>query len=442
MQKQSNIRILEILKYLYLRTDEEHPVTVADILDYLNGKGIHAVRQTVYGDLQDLILAGVDIVVTKSTQNQYFIGNRLFEYPELKMLTDAVASSKVISAEKTNELIQKLCRLTSEAEAMQLRRLAAISSRIKPHNEKVYYIIDGVQNAILENRQIQFQYYEYTQQKERVLKHNGYFYKLDPYALEWKNDHYYLIGYSHKHHGMAHFRVDRLAGIEILESTYVPQPDFDVADYFRIRSSYRYDSGWPDKGVEHAFRDETRTLFQSAGWELHPAREGSSSSDIVTKGQQDLYLHPMNFSGVIQTDEIPRLQELLEGAQTFQCQGVDCYERYWELTDAEYLKQLEDRRDEIIEAILERYQTKRKNLYVTGPAELSIAKQFSVHRLCDKDGKNNLANRYVGELVERLIREGRLVTAETRNGLGIRTAAGEELRQRGEPLPGQQQMTL
>ena len=155
----------------------------------------------------------------------------MFEYPELKMLTDAVASSTVISAVKTNELIQKLCRLTCEAEAMQLRRLAVISSRIKPHNEKVYYIIDGVQNAILENRQIQFQYYEYTQQKERVLKHNGYFYKLDPYALEWKNDHYYLIGYSHKHHGMAHFRVDRLAGVEILESTYIPQPDFDVADY-------------------------------------------------------------------------------------------------------------------------------------------------------------------------------------------------------------------
>ena len=158
MQRQNSIRILEILQYLYLRTDEDHPTTVADILEYLQDRGIHAVRQTVYGDLQDLISAGIDVVVTKSTQNQYFIGNRLFEYPELKMLTDAVASSKVISAEKTNELIQKLCRLTSEAEAMQLRRLAAISSRIKPHNEKVYYIIDGVQNAILENRQIQFQY--------------------------------------------------------------------------------------------------------------------------------------------------------------------------------------------------------------------------------------------------------------------------------------------
>lgn len=231
MQKQNSIRILELLKYLYLRTDEEHPATIADMLDYLKEKSIHAVRQTVYGDLQDLISAGIDVVVIKSTQNQYFIGARLFEYPELKILTDAVASSKVISADKTNELIQKICRLTSELEAEKLQRLAALSSRIKPHNEKVYYIIDGIQNAILESHQIQFQYYEYTQKKERILKHDGYFYKLDPYALEWKNDHYYLIGYSHKHQSMAHFRVDRLAGVEILESAYIPQPDFDVADY-------------------------------------------------------------------------------------------------------------------------------------------------------------------------------------------------------------------
>ena len=231
MQKQNSIRVLVLLRYLYLRTDEKHPATIADMLDYLKGKGLQAVRQTVYGDLQDLIAAGIDVVVIKSTQNQYFIGARLFEYPELKMLTDAVASSKVISADKTNELIKKLCRLTSESEAEKLQRLAAISGRIKPHNEKVYYIIDGIQNAILESHQIQFQYYEYTPQKARILKHDGYFYKLDPYALEWKNDHYYLIGYSHKHHGMAHFRVDRLAGVEILESTYIPQPDFDVADY-------------------------------------------------------------------------------------------------------------------------------------------------------------------------------------------------------------------
>ena len=209
--------------------------------------------------------------------------------------------------------------------------------------------------------------------------------------------------------------------------------------HFRIRSRYQFDSGWPDERDERAFREESRRLFQNAGWELHPAREGSSSSDTVTKGQQDLYLHPMNLSGVIWIDEIPRLRELLEGAQTFQCQGVDCYERYWELTDAEYLAQLEARRGEITQAILERYQTKRRNLYITGPAMLSIAKQFSIHRLCDKGGKNNLANRYVGELVEQLIQEGQLVTAETKNGLGVRTATAAEY---SAPLLGQQQMTL
>lgn len=104
MQSRGNIRAIETLRYLYQQTDESHPATVTDITAYLKEQGIQAVRQTVYADLNALIAAGFDIVVVKSTQNQYFIGSRLFEYPELKMLTDAVASSKVISADKTNEL--------------------------------------------------------------------------------------------------------------------------------------------------------------------------------------------------------------------------------------------------------------------------------------------------------------------------------------------------
>ena len=140
--------------------------------------------------LPELIDAGIDIVVVKSTQNQYFIGSRLFEYPELKMLTDAVASSKIISAKKSEELVQKLCRLAGTYQAEQLRQFASLSSRVKPDNEQVYYINDAIQTAILDKRQVQFQYYEYTPEKKRVLKHGGYLYKLDPYALEWKNDHY------------------------------------------------------------------------------------------------------------------------------------------------------------------------------------------------------------------------------------------------------------
>ena len=102
---------------------------------------------------------------------------------------------------------------------------------MKLHNEKVYYIIDSIQTAILDQHQISFQYYEYTPEKKKILKHDGYRYILDPYALEWKNDHYYLIGYSHKHKGIAHFRVDRLTSVEPLDSKFQPMPDFDVAAY-------------------------------------------------------------------------------------------------------------------------------------------------------------------------------------------------------------------
>ena len=228
---QSNIRIIELLRFLYQQTDEAHAVTVSEMIEYLKSKGIPSVRQTVYTDLEALDSAGIDIVQIKSTQNRYFIGSRIFEYPELKMLVDAVASSKVISAKKSQALIQKLGRLTSVQQAEQLQRLASLSSRVKPHNEKVYYIIDSIQTAILDQHQISFQYYEYTPEKKKILKHDGYRYILDPYALEWKNDHYYLIGYSHKHKGIAHFRVDRLTSVEPLDSKFQPMPDFDVAAY-------------------------------------------------------------------------------------------------------------------------------------------------------------------------------------------------------------------
>lgn len=228
---QSNIRIIELLRFLYQQTDEAHAVTVSEMIEYLKSKGIPSVRQTVYTDLEALDSAGIDIVQVKSTQNRYFIGSRIFEYPELKMLVDAVASSKVISAKKSQALIQKLGQLTSIQQAEQLQRLASLSSRVKPHNEKVYYIIDSIQTAILDQHQISFQYYEYTPEKKKILKHDGYRYILDPYALEWKNDHYYLIGYSHKHKGIAHFRVDRLTSVEPLDSKFQPMPDFDVAAY-------------------------------------------------------------------------------------------------------------------------------------------------------------------------------------------------------------------
>lgn len=212
--------------------------------------------------------------------------------------------------------------------------------------------------------------------------------------------------------------------------------------WFRIDSSYRYDTGWPDRGAEDAFLAESHALFQGAGWELHPGRPGSGACDTVTKGQQELYLHPMNFSGVIQTDEIPAVQAALSTAECFHCRGVDCYEEYLELSDEEYLALLGSRRDEIEAEILKHYQTRRRNLYVTGPGAESIARLFSVRRVNDKDGKHDLAGPFVENLIGQMLGEGRLVAAETRYGAGIRAATSEELNAQGLERSGPQQTML
>lgn len=212
--------------------------------------------------------------------------------------------------------------------------------------------------------------------------------------------------------------------------------------WFRIDSKYRHDTGWPEQGAEDAFLVESRALFQGAGWELHPGRPGSGACDTVTKGQQELYLHPMNFSGVIQTDEIPSIQALLKPAAAFHCRGVDCYEEYLELTDEAYLAWLESRRTEIEAEIIKRYQTRRRNLYITAPLAGEIAKRFSIRRLNDRDGRYDFAGQFVENLIKQMLRDGRLAAAETRNGIGIRAAASEERNTQGLDRSGLQQTML
>lgn len=175
----------------------------------------------------------MDIVCVKSTQNRYFVGERLFELPELKLLVDAVESSRFITAKKSERLIEKLGKLTSESHARQLERHIYMDGTAKPENECIYYNVDEIHNAIQKKRQITFQYYEYTPQKEKILKHNGYRYQFSPYALIWSRDCYYAVGWSEKHGKLAQFRVDRMVAVESSDQAAVCKPDFDPAEYVR-----------------------------------------------------------------------------------------------------------------------------------------------------------------------------------------------------------------
>ena len=147
---------------------------------------------------------------------------------------------------------------------------------------------------------------------------------------------------------------------------------------------------------------------------------------MVTKDRQDLYLHPTSFSGVIKEDSIQPLQEQMLAAQTFHYEGVDRYEEYQDMSDEEYRAELEAKRDEITSYILERCRTKRRNLYIVAPVTGDVAAKFEICRLCDKDGRNRVGNRFVADLMAELLQKGWLVSAQTSHGEGIRTATDKE----------------
>lgn len=170
MKNEAQFRVIYLWKYLYSHTDDSHPASVQDILKHWSSLGIEASRKSVYHDIDILIALGVDIVCVRSTQNHYFIGDRLFELPELKLLVDAVESSRFITSKKSGDLIRKLGQLTSSAQAEQLDRHIYMDGMPKPSNEAIYYIVDTIQSSIQSNQQISFQYYEYLPTKASVYK--------------------------------------------------------------------------------------------------------------------------------------------------------------------------------------------------------------------------------------------------------------------------------
>lgn len=229
-------RILYLQKILLERTDEEHPLSTTQLIGILNDEyGISAHRTTITKDIAALVEYGLDIVTIHSTQNKYFVAGRRFELPELKLLIDAVESSKFITKKKSDALIEKIHTLTSSGQVSKLKRNSYIADRIKPDNELIYYIVDTINDAINEGRQISFQYYDYTGLKKKVLKNKGEVYKLSPYHLLWNGDYYYVIGYSEKRDRIVTFRVDRIAAQpNILSAKAVERPkDFNLAEFTR-----------------------------------------------------------------------------------------------------------------------------------------------------------------------------------------------------------------
>ena len=220
MQKQ---KLLYLQKIMLEKTDENHGLTINEIKDELESYGIKAERKSLYDDIEILQSFGLDICTVRTNTVKYYIGNRDFQIPELKLLVDAIQSSKFITRKKSLELIEKLGHLVSENDGSQLRREVYVTNRVKTVNEHIYYNVDKIHNAISENKKISFQYFKWeldTTNGNKIVKtarKNGEAYRVSPWALCWDDENYYLIAYDSEAKIIKHYRVDKMERIRLLK---------------------------------------------------------------------------------------------------------------------------------------------------------------------------------------------------------------------------------
>ena len=234
------LKILYLYKILLERTDEEHYITMPEIISQLSLYGITAARKALYEDIEALKVFGLDIVSGRGTNAGYQVVSRDFELPELKLLADAVSSSRFLTEKKSSELLKKLEKLTSIYEAKQIQRQVFIADRVKSGNERIYMNVDAVHRAIAEQKKISFKYFDYDINKKKRYRQG--IRTCSPYALTWDDERYYLVAYYEKYDSISNFRVDRMENVEILPESAQKYPSgFNLSSY--LNSTFSMFSG-------------------------------------------------------------------------------------------------------------------------------------------------------------------------------------------------------
>ncbi|MBR3818999.1 MAG: WYL domain-containing transcriptional regulator [Clostridia bacterium] len=232
MAKSSNqkLKLLYIVKFLMQNSDEEHPVSTAQIIEELASNGISAERKSIYDDIEALKLFGLDIIQLKGKNGGYYIGERDFELPELKLLVDSIQSSKFITQDKTYKLIKKIENLASVYDGQLLQRQVFVTNRVKSMNESIYYAVDVISDAITQNRKIRYKYFEYTVEKTHRYRHDGAFYEVSPFALIWDDENYYMLAWDSDAEKMKHYRVDKMEKVSLTDSEREGTKEFEKVD--------------------------------------------------------------------------------------------------------------------------------------------------------------------------------------------------------------------
>lgn len=211
------LKLLYLKDYLLKYSDENHPVSVQDMIAHLQSHGISAERKSIYADIDALQEYGLDIQMVKSKSTGYFVADRDFQLPEVRLLVDAVQSSKFITRSKTLALIGKIENLASVHEGKTLHRQVVVQNRVKSMNESVYYNVDLISEAINKGVKLRFKYFDYDRTKEKKYRYNGRIYSVSPEFLVWDDENYYLVACPDDTGDTRHYRVDKMSHIGVTE---------------------------------------------------------------------------------------------------------------------------------------------------------------------------------------------------------------------------------
>ena len=268
------LKLLYLARFLQEETDEQHPKTLQDMLSYLAAHGITAERKSGYDDLELLSLYGMDVQSVRGKTYGYFLGQRDFQLPELKLLIDVVQSSPFLTQSKSMELINKLEHLTSRPNARQLRRQVYVLGRGRTHNEQLYYAVDGLHTAINDDRQVTFRYFDWQPDGSKAYRRDGALYRVDPVAL-CVDRHYYLVSYDPAIEDYRHYRVDRMEGLTVTDTPRDPLPEgFDLGRY--VKTIFDMYNGRTETVRLRFDRALTNVVIDRFGADAHIRPDGDS----------------------------------------------------------------------------------------------------------------------------------------------------------------------
>ena len=236
MAKSDNqkLKLLYLSRILVEQTDEDHVMSVPEMITQLERYEIHAERKSIYSDLVILQNFGLDVQSRRTNPPGWYVGQREFQLPELKLLVDVVQASRFITSRKSAGLIRKLRKLGSKHQSEQLNRQVFVADRAKSMNESIYYNVDKLHHALLLKKSITFQYFDYDIYHKQVMRNDGRLYNASPFGLVWNNENYYLVAYDNKAQQVRHYRVDKMKSICVTTLALAGEEKrakFDLAHY-------------------------------------------------------------------------------------------------------------------------------------------------------------------------------------------------------------------